>query len=92
MRSSPDRYRGWDNDTAAAVGWWATAIGLSLGDFTKPYLKPAGTGHRTNTLPHGVCRLTMRRSSDALHRTLAWIEELPDHLGPVHRLPSSPGR
>lgn len=46
--------------------------------FTKSFIKPAGTGHRKNHLPHGVCRACMRRSADAWHRTMGWIDALVD--------------
>ncbi|MDQ3782295.1 MAG: hypothetical protein M3349_05075 [Actinomycetota bacterium] len=81
-----------DNDVDAARDWWARKLHLSAAAFTKPYLKPAGTGHRTNHLPYGVCRLTLRRSADALHRTLAWIDELPQTVSPDAGGSLDPGR
>jgi hypothetical protein len=61
------------NDEAAARRWWAAALGLPVADFTATCIKAAGTGHRTNRLPQGVCRVAMRSSADAWHRTMAWI-------------------
>ncbi len=62
------------NEDAAAQRWWAEALELDRPDFTASVIKPAGTGHRKNHLPQGVCRVAMRRSADAWHRTMAWIE------------------
>ena len=64
------------NDEAAAMRWWSDMVGHRPMEFTKTFVKPAGTGHRKNRLPHGVCRVCMRRSADAWHRTMAWIDEL----------------
>jgi len=33
-----------------------------------------GPDHRKNKLPHGICRVRMRRGTDAWYRTLAWID------------------
>jgi len=64
------------NDEEHAKRWWTDAIGLERAEFTKTFIKPAGTGHRKNRLPQGVCRVCMRRSADAWHRTMAWIDAL----------------
>ena len=64
-----------DNDEPQARAWWATQLELDpIGDFTKSFIKPDGTGHRKDHLPHGTCRLTMRSSTDAWLRTLEWID------------------
>jgi len=68
------------NDDAAARRWWTEALDLADADFTRTFIKPAGTGHRKNHLRHGVCRVLLRRSADAWHATMAWIgviAELP---------------
>lgn len=61
------------NDEAAARRWWSHALQLDAPDFTKTFVKASGTGHRKNRLVHGVCRIRMRRATDAWHRTLVWI-------------------
>lgn len=61
------------NDDLAARRWWRDALHFDHVDFTRTFIKPAGTGHRKNTLPHGVCRVVLRRSADAWHATMAWI-------------------
>ena len=69
------------NDEPAARAYWARATGLhDSAEFYRTYIKPDGTGHRKNHLAHGVVQVRVRRSADAFHRTLAWIEALPAHL------------
>ena len=70
-----------DNNEPAARAFWACELGLDLADFNKSYIKPDGTGHRKNHLPHGVCSVTMRKSSDAFHATAAWIGFLQERYG-----------
>ena len=62
------------NEEAAAKRYWSSELRLEHPDFSKTFIKPKGTGHRKNRLPWGVCRVTARRSADAWHRTMAWIE------------------
>lgn len=69
-----------ENDEPAARRWWAQELSLPTDAFTKSFIKPDGTGHRKNHLPAGVCRINRRRSADALHTTLAWIEFLQHRL------------
>ncbi len=64
------------NDEMAARRYWTEAVGLQGPDFHKTFIKPRGTGHRKNTLPHGVCRVRLRRSADAFVITMAWIDWL----------------
>lgn len=66
-----------DNNDRAAKRWWTHQLRLSP-DFTKTFIKPDGTGHRKNTLPHGVCRVTLRRSADAFVTVMAWVEWLSE--------------
>jgi hypothetical protein len=70
-----------DNDELAAREWWAGQLSLTLDDFNKSFVKPDGTGHRKNHLPHGVCLVIKRKSADAFHRTLAWVEFLQYRMG-----------
>ena len=70
-----------DNDEPLARTWWASQLSIPLGDFTKTYIKPDGTGHRKNHLPYGVCTLVKRKSTDAYHTTMAWIEFLGHRYG-----------
>jgi len=63
-----------DNDEWMARRFWSTELGIDNKDFTKTFIKPDGTGHRKNHLAHGVCRVSMRRSTNAFLTTLAWID------------------
>lgn len=62
------------NDGVQARRWWVSALMLDAADFTKSFIKPSGMGHRKNNLPHGVCRVRMRRCANAWYRTGSWIE------------------
>jgi hypothetical protein len=70
-----------NNDEPRARQWWERKLGLGPEDFTRSFVKPDGTGHRKNHLAYGVCAVRMRRSADAFHRTIAWVEFLADRLG-----------
>lgn len=65
-----------DNDEPAARAYWAEATGLANADFYRTFVKPDGTGHRKNHLPHGVCQVRVRRCADHWHRTMAWVDAL----------------
>jgi hypothetical protein len=56
------------NNESAAKAYWRHATTLTDAPFTKTFIKPRGTGHRKNHLPHGVCRVRVRRSSNARNR------------------------
>lgn len=71
------------NDDEESKRWWARVLDLADADFTKTYVKPAGTGHRKNHLRHGVCRIVMRRSADAWHATMSWIDVIKDVRSPA---------
>lgn len=79
------------NDEAAAKEYWARALDLDTPQFHKTFIKPPGTGHRKNHLAQGVCRVMLRSSGNAYHRTMAWIETLPEALQP-HIANLVPGR
>lgn len=66
----------YNNDEPAAREHWADILGLSSARFYRTFIKPEGTGHRKNHLPHGVCQVNVRRSSDSWHRIAAWIDAL----------------
>ena len=65
-----------DNDEPAARAYWAEETGLANADFYRTFLKPKGTGHRKNHLPHGVCQVRVRRCADHWHRTMTWVDAL----------------
>ena len=62
------------NDPAVAKQYWSGELLLDRARYTKSHLKPRGTGHRKNHLPHGVCRVRVCRSGDSWHRVMAWID------------------
>jgi hypothetical protein len=66
------------NDLRRAVDYWSSELLVESPEFTKPYIKPDGTGHRKNHLPYGVCRVRVRRSTDAWHRSMTWIDEFAE--------------
>ncbi len=68
------------NNEQEAKQHWMDALGLPTADFYKTYRKPAGTGHRKNHLPWGICRVSIRRSANAWVRTMAWIDTLATDL------------
>lgn len=64
---------------------------LPEAEFYKTYVKRAGTGHRKNRHLQGVCRVLVRQSSNAWHRTMAWIDALDvafNAISPSVRLPA----
>jgi hypothetical protein len=69
------------NDEHAARLYWQRQTGLVDANFYKTFIKPKGTGHRKNHLPHGVCSVKLRRCANAWHTTMAWVEALSTHLG-----------
>ena len=70
------------NDEKAARDYWIDQTGLIGCEFHKTFIKPKGTGHRKNHLPHGVCRVSVRRAADPWNRIMAWIEYVTSHLRP----------
>ena len=70
------------NDEQVAKAHWAESLRLSEPEFYKTYWKAPGSGHRNNRHQHGVCRVLMRRSTDAWHRAMAWIDALAGAIDP----------
>ena len=73
------------NDDTLARSHWASTLELIDPRFYPTFIKPAGTGHRKNHLKHGVCRVSMTKSTDAFHRTMAWIDAIADFPKAFHR-------
>ncbi len=73
------------NNEAEAISHWQLETGLSEANFHKTFIKAAGTGHRKNHLPHGICTVKMRRASDPWNVVLEWIDAYSSHLGLDHR-------
>ena len=70
-----------DNDLGAATDWWSRSLGFDECYFTKPFIKPDGTGHRKNHLPNGVCRAQIARSTDSWYRTTEFIDVVRASFG-----------
>ena len=70
------------NDEPAARVFWRDATGLADASFYRTYVKPRGTGHRKNHLPHGVCKVRARRCADMWNRVMAWRDIVAEALGP----------
>lgn len=72
-----------DNDEPRAKNFWSAELGIGLECFTKTFIKPDGTGHRKNHLAYGVCRVSMRKSTNAFVTTLEWTDFVKETFGPV---------
>jgi hypothetical protein len=70
-----------DNDETAARDHWRRWLGAEGAQFYRTFVKPAGTGHRKNHLPFGVCQVRMRRPANAAVRVGTWIEVVAEGLG-----------
>jgi len=73
------------NDEDAAKLYWSSVLNMEFAAFGKTYIKPRGTGHRKNHLPHGVCRVRTLRASNYWQRVMAWIEVVAETFGPIRR-------
>jgi len=69
------------NNEAEAKAYWSAALNLDSARFDKTYIKPKGTGHRKNHLPHGVCRVRTLRASNYWQRVMVWIEVVAQSFG-----------
>jgi len=68
------------NDEDSAKDHWRSSLNLPRVHFYKTFIKPAGTGHRKNKLPQGVCRVRVRKASDNWNRVMEWIDYLATRL------------
>ena len=66
------------NDEKKIKKYWSKLTGIPLQNFYKTFIKPKGTGHRTNILPHGIIKIRVSgpKVSDLMHRILAWSEKI----------------
>jgi hypothetical protein len=69
------------NDEEGARDHWRAETGLRRANFHKTFIKPKGTGHRKNHLPHGVCAVRLRKAADAWNIVMEWIDMYSDLLG-----------
>ena len=61
-------------DESESIRFWSGVTNIPAEQFGKTFIKTAGTGHRKKLLYHGTAQIRLRRSSDLLHKVLAWIE------------------
>ena len=68
------------NDEKKIKKYWSQLTGIPLKNFGKSFIKPAGTGHRTNILPNGIIKIRVSGigSENLRHRILAWSEKVYD--------------
>jgi len=66
------------NDEKKIKKYWSTNTRIPLKNFGKSFIKPKGTGHRTNILPNGVIKIRVKGigTEDLRHRILAWSEKI----------------
>lgn len=75
------------NDEKKIKRYWSHLTKIPLKNFGKSFIKPKGTGHRTNVLPHGIIRVRVigENTGNIRHKILAWAEriyELSQHHKP----------
>ncbi|MCX6798012.1 MAG: hypothetical protein NTX66_02235 [Candidatus Falkowbacteria bacterium] len=58
--------------------YWSKLTGIPLQNFGKSFIKPQGTGHRTNVLPNGIIRIRIQGNGmeNLRHRVMAWVDEI----------------
>jgi hypothetical protein len=58
--------------------YWSNLTGIPLKNFGKSFIKPRGTGHRKNILPHGIIRIQVYGTGmeDYRYRIMTWVEEI----------------
>ena len=66
------------NDDTKIKKYWSQLTGIPLKNFGKSFIKPQGTGHRTNILPNGIIKIRVRGigTENLRHRILAWSEKI----------------
>lgn len=69
------------NDDDDARRYWIGQTGLTNANFYRTFIKPKGTGHRTNRHQHGVCTIKMRRGANGWNIVMSWIEALTGEFG-----------
>jgi transcriptional regulator with XRE-family HTH domain len=68
------------NDERKIKNYWARVTRIPLKNFGKSFIKPRGTGHRTNILPNGIIRIrVLGMGTENLRiRILAWTQKIYD--------------
>jgi len=68
----------YQDDEKKIKRYWSKLTGIPLQNFSKSFIKPKGTGHRTNILPNGIIRIYIngKGTGNLRHRILAWAEKV----------------
>lgn len=66
-----------DNDEEIKK-YWSNVTKIPLNNFGKSFIKPTGTGHRKNILPHGIIRIQIcgKGIENTRHRIMTWVEQI----------------
>lgn len=66
------------NDEKKIKKYWSQLTGIPLKNFYKCFIKPKGTGHRTNILPNGIIKIRVSGigTENLRHRIMAWYEKI----------------
>lgn len=66
------------DDDSKIKKYWSKLTGIPLKNFGKSFIKPKGTGHRTNILPNGIIKIRVKGvgTENLRHRILAWSEKI----------------
>ena len=66
------------NDDKKIKKFWSGLTGIPLKNFGKSFIKPKGTGHRTNILPNGIIRISVlgKGTGNLRHKILFWGEKI----------------
>ncbi len=77
------------NDERKIKKFWSGLTGIPLKNFGKSFIKPKGTGHRTNILPNGIIRISVlgKGTGDLRHKILFWGEKIYE-LSKIYQKPS----
>lgn len=83
LNISPSRIKAYlhihyQDDDLHIKRYWSQLTGIPLQNFGKSFIKPKGTGHRTNILPNGIIKIRAAGigSENLRHKILAWSERL----------------
>lgn len=67
-----------NDDDSKIKSYWSDLTGIPLQNFGKSFIKPKGTGHRKNILPHGIIRIQIcgKGIENTRHRIMTWVEQI----------------
>ncbi len=76
------------NDEKKIKKFWSRLTGIPLKNFGKSFIKPKGTGHRTNIIPNGIIRISVlgEGTGNLRHKILFWGEKIYE-LSTIYQKP-----